>query len=72
MSDAAFDSMMNEMDNFSLEQCKKLFARLSEVFTKKKNESVSPRKSMFGVWKDEAFYMAPDFDEPLEEFAEYM
>lgn len=72
MSDAAFDSMMNEVDNFSLEQCMKLLTRLSEVFPKKKNESVTPRKSMFGVWKDESFYMAPDFDEPLEEFAEYM
>ncbi len=30
------------------------------------------KKSMYGVWKNESFYMASDFDEPLEDFAEYM
>lgn len=30
------------------------------------------RKSMYGVWKNDAFRMAPDFDEPLDDFAEYM
>ena len=25
-----------------------------------------------GIAKDSNFYMAPDFDEPLEDFAEYM
>ena len=72
MSDAAFDSMMNEVDNFSFDQCIMLLSRLSQVFSKKKNETVTPKKSMYGVWKDESFYMAPDFDEPLEDFAEYM
>ena len=32
----------------------------------------SEKKSMYGVWKNEPFYMSPDFDEPLEDFAEYM
>ena len=72
MSDAAFDSMMNEVDNFSFDQCIMLLSRLSQVFSKKKNETVTPKKSMYGVWKNESFYMAPDFDEPLEDFAEYM
>ena len=30
------------------------------------------KKSLFGVWKNEPFYMSPDFDEPLEDFSEYM
>ena len=30
------------------------------------------KKSMYGVWKDEAFYMSDDFDAPLDDFAEYM
>lgn len=72
MSDAAFDSMMNEVDNFSFDQCIMLLSRLSQVFSKKKNETITPKKSMYGVWKNESFYMAPDFDEPLEDFAEYM
>ena len=32
----------------------------------------SEKKSLFGVWKNEPFYMSPDFDEPLEDFSEYM
>ena len=35
-------------------------------------DGVSTRKSMYGVWKNEPFYMSPDFDEPLEDFEEYM
>ncbi len=30
------------------------------------------RKSVYGIWKNDSFYMSPDFDEPLEDFAEYM
>ena len=72
MSDAAFNSMMTEVDNFSFEQCVLLLSRLSQVFTRKQKESAVSKKSMYGVWKNEPFYMSPDFDEPLEEFAEYM
>ena len=72
MSDAAFDSIMTEVDNFSLDQCIMLLSRLSQVFSKKKNDIGTSKKSMYGVWKDEKFYMSPDFDEPLEDFAEYM
>ena len=31
-----------------------------------------PVKAKFGCAKSPGFYMAPDFDEPLEEFKEYM
>ena len=72
MSDAAFNSIMTEVDNFSFDQCVLLLSRLSQVFTKKQNETAVPKKSKYGVWKNEPFYMSPDFDEPLEEFAEYM
>ncbi|WP_407435704.1 DUF2281 domain-containing protein [Treponema sp.] len=37
-----------------------------------KKESSVQKKSMYGVWKNDSFYMAADFDEPLEDFAEYM
>ena len=35
-------------------------------------DGVSVKKSLFGVWKNEPFYMSPDFDEPLEDFSEYL
>lgn len=73
MSDAAFNFIMTEVDNFSFEQCVLLLSRLSQVFTKKQTETQSvQKKSMYGVWKNEPFYMSPDFDEPLDDFAEYM
>lgn len=31
-------------------------------------DTVSEKKSLFGVWKNGPFYMSPDFDEPLEDF----
>ena len=31
-------------------------------------DAVSEKESLFGVWKNEPFYMSPDFDEPLEDF----
>lgn len=42
---------------------------------KKERESVkitSSKKSQFGALKNKIKYIAPDFDEPLEDFAEYM
>lgn len=31
----------------------------------------SRRKSMFGALKDKITFISPDFDDPLEDFAEY-
>jgi prevent-host-death family protein len=38
-----------------------------------KSPEVKPKKKRkFGCAKGKPFYMAPDFDDPLEEFKEYM
>lgn len=47
------------------------FIRLIKLKFPEEN-SISQKKSMYGIWKGEPFYMSPDFDEPLEDFAEYM
>ncbi len=72
MSDTTFNSMLTEVDNFSFDQCILLLSKLTQVFAKKQKEKSIQKKSMYGVWKNEPFYMSPDFDEPLEDFAEYM
>lgn len=36
------------------------------------NKNCASKKSMYGVWQGEHFYMADDFNEPLSDFAEYM
>ena len=35
-------------------------------------EPVQGEKRILGLWKDKILYIAPDFDEPLEDFKEYM
>ena len=40
-------------------------------FQQKQNHTVSKKKG-FGCLKDIPCKMSPDFDEPLEEFSEYM
>ncbi|UTC62335.1 DUF2281 domain-containing protein [Treponema sp. OMZ 788] len=47
------------------------FIRLIKLKFPEEN-AVSEKKSLFGVWKNEPFYMSPDFDDPLEDFSEYM
>lgn len=37
-----------------------------------KDDIPSEKKSVYGVWKKDHFYMSPDFDAPLEDFEEYM
>ena len=29
------------------------------------DDAISEKKSLFGIWKNEPFYMSPDFDDPL-------
>ena len=56
MSDAAFNTMMTEVDDFSYDQCVALLARLSQVFEGKKKETaveVSPIDLFFGTVSDE-------------------
>ena len=45
------------------------FIRLIKLKFPEEN-TVSLKKSMYGIWKNEPFYMSSDFDEPLEDFAE--
>ena len=57
MSDAAFNSMIAEVDDFSYEQCVILLSRLTQVFSRKKSETVekkvSPIDQFFGSVDDE-------------------
>lgn len=47
------------------------FIRLLKLkFSDEKSDK--EKKSVYGIWKNEKFYMSPDFDEPIEDFAEYM
>lgn len=49
----------------------KLFAKITQV-VKMEDEPVSRKKRQFGFRKGALKYMAPDFNEPLDDFKEYM
>ena len=44
------------------------------LLSRKEQAAAEPRRSRirFGIWKDEPFYIADDFDAPLDDFEEYM
>lgn len=49
-----------------------LISRKDTKATEEKISSSPEKKSYFGALKNKITYIAPDFDEPLEDFAEYM
>ena len=59
---------------FSMEEQLYLLAYIANNVSKKESSVSAPKKSTrkAGIGKDPDFYMSPDFDEPLEDFAEYM
>lgn len=51
------------------------FAKIQEEVEKRKDSSALPAQTgerQFGTMKGLVKYMAPDFNEPLEDFKEYM
>lgn len=47
------------------------FIRLIKLKFPEEN-SKTEKKSLYGIWKNDHFYMSPDFDDSLDDFAEYM
>lgn len=70
MSDALFNDFLTEVDSFSFEQCAIILSRISNRLRTSKDVNTFKRHA--GMAKDPNFFMASDFDEPLEEFKEYM
>lgn len=76
MPEATFNAMAAQIDSFSFDQKLALLSMITTSLQKREtNASIAKRKKKrgcFGSIKDPDFYMAPDFDEPLEDFKEYM
>jgi len=53
------------------DELKQQVAEFISFLTAKKNTKKNPKKPKFGCAKGQII-MAPDFDEPLEDFKEYM
>ena len=67
------EKLMKMYEMMSASAQKELYDFALFLLSKNDDQSVSTsRKSMYGVWKNDSFYMSSDFDEPLDDFAEYM
>ncbi len=73
MSDA-LKYVQNQILEFSIEEQLYLHAYIANNVNKNVSTSHNSnnKKSYFGALKSKINYIAPDFDEPLEDFAEYM
>ncbi len=73
MSFAALEKKLNSLPQAALAE---IFSYVDYIFFKFSSndydKSVGGKKKGFGCLKDIPCKMAPNFDEPLEEFAEYM
>ncbi len=66
--------VQNQILEFSLEVQLYLLAYIANNVNKKNKakHTSAKKKSYFGALKNKISYIAPDFDEPLADFAEYM
>ena len=80
MPEATFNAMAAQIDSFSFDQKLALLSMITTSLQKRESNTsgaTNTVKKRFpnrraGIAKDPNFYMAPDFDEPLEDFKEYM
>ena len=64
--------VQNQILDFSIEDQLSLLAYIANNVKRQKAEKSKVFVRKAGIGKDPDFYMSPDFDEPLEDFAEYM
>ncbi len=70
---AGLESKLKTLPQAALEEIASYVDYMFYKFnTSEKQSNTETRKKGFGCLKDIPCKMSPDFDEPLEEFAEYM
>ena len=66
------ETLMRMYETMSETDQKELYDFALFLLSRNEEKVVPQKKSYFGALKDKISYIAPDFDEPLEDFAEYM
>ena len=66
------EALMQMYETMTETAQKELYDFALFLVSREEKKAVPQKKSMFGALKDKISYIAPDFDEPLEDFAEYM
>ena len=62
----------NRIEHLSEAQIKKLQKMVNDAFPEKTRPKAPKRRQLVGSMKGLVIYMADDFNEPLEDFKEYM
>lgn len=66
------ETLMRMYETMSETEQKELYDFALFLLSRNEEKAVPEKKSYFGALKDKISYIAPDFDEPVEDFAEYM
>jgi len=66
------ETLMRMYETMSEAEQKELYDFALFLLSRNEEKAISEKKSYFGALKDKISYIAPDFDEPVEDFAEYM
>lgn len=72
MSYAVLEKELETLPEYAVEEVVDFIRFIKQKIERSATKKAEAKSSMFGVWKDEPFYMSNDFDEPIEDFAEYM
>lgn len=67
--DIGFDKLLELIDQLTEEEKKQLLVKVQKSLTKPAEPP--GKRGGFGIWKGK-IWMADDFDEPLDDFKEYM
>jgi len=65
-------SLMSKIDSLPLDLKQEVIDYVDFLLTKKVKKNKKVKKGMVYGWAKDSITMSPDFDEPLEEFKEYM
>ncbi len=66
------EALMQMYETMTETAQKELYDFALFLISREQKTEAPEKKSYFGALKDKISYIAPDFDEPLEDFAEYM
>ena len=72
VSTNGYELLEEKISKIPLQYLQELIDFADFLIAKEKKSSANVRKSCFGAMKNKITYIAPDFDAPIEDFAEYM
>ncbi len=66
------EALMQIFNTITEDAQKELYDFALFLLSKNKEKKSTKKESCFGALKDKITYIAPDFDAPIDDFAEYM